>query len=268
MKTSPPGRPTGSVLGPGPLLGAGLGGFVDGSVSRVVEAVTDAVAAARHARALHPRGRTFRATVSTLGGGGYGVDLLDRAGHYQALVRLSRGAGLPEPWPDVLGIAVRVRDGGGPGVDLDLLTSTAVARAPLARHVPMLRRRLAVTYTTLAGYDTRHGRRYLAVLPDPAARDLGAELDTLTILAVGGRVRFLLAIAAPFGGWRVFGRVVLGEPVTSSVDQASAFDPVVRAAPGLRTDGLLWRLRAAAYRGSRRGRGRPAVPDDQAAGCR
>lgn len=231
-------------------------------VSKAVEAVADAVAAARHARALHPRGRTFEATVRTCGGGGYGVDLLDRAGRYHALVRLSRGAGLPEPWPDVLGIGLRVRDGGGPGADLDLLFSTAAGRVPLARHVPMPRRDLAVPYTTLAGYGTRRGRRYLAVLPDPAADDLGAELDTLTILAVGGRVRFLLAIAAPLSGWRVFGRIALGGPVGSDVDRALAFDPLRRAAPVLRTDGPVWRLRAAAYRGSRRGRGRPATPDD------
>jgi hypothetical protein len=42
------------------------------------------------------------------------------------LVRLSRGVGLPSGWPDVLGVAVRVQDGGGVGIDLDLLVSTTV----------------------------------------------------------------------------------------------------------------------------------------------
>ncbi|GLI00964.1 phosphodiesterase [Phytohabitans aurantiacus] len=216
--------------------------------------VAGAVAAARHARALHPRGRTFEATVRTRGGGRYGVELLDRAAQYPALVRLSRGAGLPGTWPDVLGVAVRVRGGGGPGADLDVLTSTTAGGAPLARHVPLPRRRLASTYTTIAGYGTRHGRRYLAVLPDPAADDLGTDLDALTAAAARGRVSFLFAVAAPAGRWRVFGRIVVGPPVAPEVDRVLAFDPVRHGAPGLRTDGLLWRLRAAAYRGSRDGR--------------
>jgi len=214
-----------------------------------------AVAAARGAAAVHPRGRAFHATVHTRGGGRYGVALLDRPGDHRALVRFSRGAGLPPGWPDVLGVALRVRDGGGPGVDVDLLASTTAGRAPLARHLPAPRRRLATTYTTVAGYRTRRGRRYLAVLPDPAAGDPGTDLDTLAALARRGRAAFLLAIAAPLGRWHVFGRLRVGEPVAAEREPALAFDPIVRAAAGLRPEGPLWRLRAAAYRGSRHSRG-------------
>jgi hypothetical protein len=203
------------------------------------------VAAARRARALHPRGRTYHATVMTCGGGGYGVDLLDHGAVYPALARLSRGAGLPGGWPDVLGVAVRVWDAGGPGADLDLLASTVAGTAPVARHVPWPRRRARSPYTTIAGYGTRLGRRYFAVLPDPDAPPLADP---------GVPARFRLAVASASGNWWVFGRLALTRPAPDGLDAAVAFDPVVRTVQGLRPQGWLWRLRAAAYEGSRRGR--------------
>jgi hypothetical protein len=224
------------------------------TVSRAVEGLAARLAAARQARALHPRGRTFCGRVQIFGGD-HGVDLLDRAGQYRALVRLSRGIGLPAGWPDVLGVAVRIHDAAGPGADVDVLVSTVLARAPLARHVPAPRRRLAATYTTVAGYRTGRGRRYLAVVPDPAAADLGVDLDALAAAAGRGRAGFLLACASAVGRWRVFGRVDLDASVPPELDRALAFDPMLRGAAGLRAEGWLWRVRAAAYRGSRGGRG-------------
>jgi hypothetical protein len=230
-----------------------------------VEPAFRALAAARRARAVHPRGRTYPATVHTLGGGRYGVDLLDRADRWPALIRFSRGAGLPDRWPDVLGVALRIPDGGGPGADLDILLSTTLGVAPAARHVPAPGRRLAGPYTTVAGYRTRRGRRHLALLPDPTGADLGTRLDELGAAAGGGRVSLLLAIAARHTGWRVFGGVLVDtrHPIDGEADAGLAFDPVLHAAPGLCPDGLLQRIRAAAYLGSRRGRGtRPTFPGD------
>ena len=197
---------------------------------------------------MHPSGRTFHATVSALGGESYGVPFFDVAGEYAALVRQSRGAGLPALLPDVLGAAVQVRDGGGPGVDLDLLVSTSVGRAPLLRHLPAPRWRITSPYTSMAGYGTRHGRRYFALLPDRRGVRIGADLDAVL---VDGRARFLLAIAYRFGGWRVIGHLVLGSPVPAAIDDRLAFDPFASGIEGLRTRGLLWRARKSAYLGSR-----------------
>jgi hypothetical protein len=169
----------------------------------LVSRMAQRVAAARRARALHPRGRTYHATVMTCGGGGYGVDLLDHGAVYPALARLSRGAGLPGGWPDVLGVAVRVWDAGGPGADLDLLASTVAGTAPVARHVPWPRRRARSPYTTIAGYGTRLGRRYFAVLPDPDAPPLADP-------GVPARFRLAVASASRIGGssgdWPSLGR--------------------------------------------------------------
>jgi hypothetical protein len=218
------------------------------------EALARAVAAARRARALHPRGRTFRATVRTFGGGACGLEPFEDARDFPALARLSRGAGLPDRWPDVLGIALRVHGWAPGGGDFDLLASTTVGDAPLARHIPLPKRRIGTTYTTVVGYRARQGRRYLAVLPDPGSADLGTDLDTLSTAAAAGRASLLLAVATPVSKWHVFGRVLLGEALPTHVDERLAFDPVVHDAPWLLADGPVWRLRAVTYRGSRRGR--------------
>ncbi|WP_203718985.1 phosphodiesterase [Asanoa siamensis] len=174
-------------------------------------------------------GRTFEATLTCTGTAGSGFALFDRPGTHPALVRLSRGAGLPRGWPDVLGVAVRVPD-------LDLLVSTSLGRAPLARQIPFLRRAVPTTYTSIASYRTRDGRRLLGVLPASAP------------------ARFLVATATRLGPWRVAGRIDLGEPLPAEADARLAFDPLMTSVPGVVADGLLWRWRATAYRQSRAGR--------------
>ncbi|HEX5741776.1 MAG TPA: phosphodiesterase [Pilimelia sp.] len=215
---------------------------------RVVEGAAHGAARVRRARAVHARGRTFHATVRGAGPG-RGIPPLDTAQPRRALVRFSRGAGLPDGWPDVLGLAVRVFDAGGCGVDVDLLFSTA-STGPVGRHVPLPAWDLAGPYTTIAGYDTAHGRRQLAVRADPEGTPPGRRLSGLRPGAV-----FQFATAAPLGRWRAAGRLVVGAPVPADVDAALAFDPTLHDLPDLRAAGYLQRLRRAAYRGSRRSRG-------------
>jgi len=222
-------------------------------VSIRIASLFRALARVRHGRAVHKVGRTFEATLTCYGGAGSGIALFDRPGVHPALVRLSRGVGLPNGWPDVLGVAMRVPGGGGGGADLDLLVSTALGRAPLARHVPFPRRALTSTYTSIAGYRTRRGRRYLAVLPDRSAASFH-NLDAVVVGAREGRVRFLVGTASRAGRWHLAGRIDLGEPLPAGSDVHLFFDPLMTSVRGVAADGLLWRLRAATYRESRRGR--------------
>src|SRR4029450_7999147 len=57
-----------------------------------------------------------------------GVPLFQAGATHQALLRFSRGAGLPEPLPDALGVAIKLPDAHGPGVDQDLLLTSSTAR--------------------------------------------------------------------------------------------------------------------------------------------
>ena len=65
----------------------------------------------RDAKALHPKGTVHEATVVVHGGP-------LPVGEHRAIVRLSRGLGLPDALPDVVGLAIRLVD-----LDQDLLLS-------------------------------------------------------------------------------------------------------------------------------------------------
>src|SRR5829696_1890569 len=90
---------------------------------RAVAVPLGAVARRRSGRPMHPRGAVFDAVLDRTGSEPpWGVPWLDATARDAVVVRLSRGAGLPEPLPDLLGLAVRIPGDGGP-VDL-LLTTT------------------------------------------------------------------------------------------------------------------------------------------------
>ncbi|HYN96970.1 MAG TPA: phosphodiesterase, partial [Pilimelia sp.] len=123
-------------------------------------------------RPLHPAGRTFTAEVEVWGGGErhWGAGLLDIAGRHEATVRVSKGAGTPDGWPDVLGLAIRVAGAGATG-PFDLLLSST-GRAPGLRHLPTPRRDFTATYGSILPYHGRRGRVWLAALPAPGVTAL------------------------------------------------------------------------------------------------
>src|SRR4051794_12115042 len=103
--------------------------LVDATAGAAAAALFGATSALRRARTFHPDGAAFESTfvvdeppdrrpTPT------GSTLFDQAGECPALVRLSRGAGLPEPLPDIFGLAVRVIDAYGPNAHQDLLVNT------------------------------------------------------------------------------------------------------------------------------------------------
>lgn len=112
-------------------------------------------AAIRRSRLLHPAGAAFEATFTVTPTTSYGVPLLDEPRTYRAVARLSKATSTPRDWPDVLGLAWRVEDAGGPGAPLDIALSTT-GRAVLLRHVLMPRRDFArATFTSLPPYRDR-----------------------------------------------------------------------------------------------------------------
>jgi hypothetical protein len=163
--------------------------------------------AVRGARVFHPRGGARTATVTADGGGSWGARLLDEAGRHDAVVRISRGAGLPEPLPDVVGLAIRL-DGLGRGGPLDLLVNTA-GGPPVLRHV-FLPAPLGRTFSSVLPYRTGSGRTVLL-----GAREDGDGYDLL---------------AAPLtGGWARWGRLTLGDPLPAAVSQELRFRPTLGA---------------------------------------
>lgn len=173
--------------------------------------------ALRGARVFHPHGRTYACRVEVDGGGTWGAALLDDAGSTQGLVRLSRGAGLPRPLPDVEGLALRLPGRGVGGAPLDLLVNTAWRYVFVPRVV-------APTWSCVLPYRTGTGRVVL----------VGARPT---------REGFDLLAAAPLGGWERWGRLVLGAPLDG---EDLAFAPTV-GAPDLQPVPLFRALRERAY---------------------
>lgn len=188
---------------------------------------------------LHARGRLYDATLVVDGlHPPAGVPLLDDPGEHAALVRLSRATGLPEGWPDIEGVAVRVP--GRAGGDL-LFASTGTG--PVGRWVLTPHRGPGHAVTSLLPFRTAWGATWLALVP-----------------AAEGRWQLL---AAGLGrAWSPCGEVVLGARVGSG-DEQPRFEPVGSAPPGLQVPATLARLRVPAYRWARAGHGgRAAAPVD------
>ncbi|MDZ5445708.1 phosphodiesterase [Micromonospora sp. 4G57] len=222
------------------------------------ERAAAALARRRHARLLHPTGRTFSAEAMIWGTSGpqTGVPLLDLPGRYPATVRLSKGVPTPSGWPDVLGLGVRLHRDPEPPVDLVVSSSGA---APVLRNLPLPRRRFTGTYSSIMSFRAGRRRLFLAALADPDSPDLGRSLADVS--AAAARVdapRLVLAVASAVGPWRPFGQVCLVDQRGAREDAALAFDPIGNVPPGLRVVGPIARLRDRTYRGSRLARGASA----------
>jgi hypothetical protein len=196
------------------------------TLPRTAFATTLGVATAlRGARVFHPYGTTRQATVTVAGGGEWGAELLDRAAVHTGLVRLSRGAGLPQPLPDVDGLALRLPGLGVGGEPLDLLINSAW-RYVFAPSV------LAPTWSCVLPYRTGSGRQVL----------LGARPD---------RTGFSLLAAPLLGPWTTWGRLELGAALDG---EDLCFVPTI-GAPDLQPASLFRSLRAWSYEASQAGRG-------------
>lgn len=194
------------------------------------------IARGRGGRPLHPRGAVLPGTLARTGAA-EGIPWLDTPASDDVQVRLSRGAGLPAPLPDLLGVAVRVPGAAGP-VDL-LLSSTGPG--PLAGRVLFPARDASVAYGSLMGYRCAAGTVRLALLPRPGGlRSAGADL----------------AVAVGWGPWRPVGWLALGAP-DRPLDPGVRFDAVRHPPPGLVPDGPMARFREPAYAAARHSTGRP-----------
>lgn len=200
----------------------------------------------RGARAFHPRGRAFAAEV-----------VLDRAtappgfprGRYRGIVRFSRGAGLPDAVPDILGIGVRIVDAGGPHVHQDLLMASTGWSVVGRRLLRPSRSFTSGVLSTILPYDVG-GRRVL--IGARVAGDRPLALADVDVLAAARRPVELLW-STPGGLWRVLGEVRPDVPLDDEAGRRLDLDPF-RTVPGVEPVGLLNALRRPAYGASRAGR--------------
>lgn len=186
---------------------------------------------------LHPRGDVLTGSLTRTGGGERsGVDWIDSTGTDDVLVRVSRAVGLPQPLPDIHGLAVRVPvDGRHADV---LLASTGVGRA--TRFVLVPSRDIGKRpLTSLLPYRSPDGPLFLGCRPTGEVAE-----------GTGTPNAFTLLWSRRFGDWMEFARLELAETV--GPDPVISFDPVANPLPGLPAYGWVQRVRAPAYRAARR----------------
>lgn len=178
---------------------------------------------------LHPRGTHVRGTLTRFGADDSGVPWLDTAGVDEVVVRLSRAVGLPRPWPDIRGIAIRLRLDDG---DADLLFATT-GWGPLTRFaLTPAWRPDTQPYTTLLPYRTPKGPVVLGLQPE-------------------GPGSYRLERAYGTGRWTAVGHLQLDEPYAGP---ALSFDPILAPVPGLPPYDWVAALREPSYRAAQQGR--------------
>lgn len=223
------------------------------AAGEVVGTALAALARLRRGKPMHPRGAVFHAVLERHGSGAdggraWGVPWLDATASDPAVVRLSRGAGLPGPLPDLLGLAIRLSSGTAAPIDV-LLSSTG--RGPLTRLLPALRRDTAAVYSSIMGYRSDAGTLRIAALPE--ADGVPSEPGPLAESVARDGLSFTLAAAHGRGPWVTFGRLLLGAPA-EPLDPDLRFDAVRNPPPGLVPDGPMARFRAPVYARARAGR--------------
>jgi hypothetical protein len=207
----------------------------------LVAAPLGALARWRRGKPMHPRGAVFEAVLERHGAmPPTGVPWLDAVTTDPVVVRMSRGAGLPAPLPDLLGLAIRLP---GEPEPVDLLLSTT-GRGRLTRLLPVPRRDAAAVYSSIMAYRTDAGPVRIAALPeqDGVPSDPGPLAGTVRRAGL----TFSLVVARGPAAWQSFARLTLVGPA-EPLDPDVRFDAVVHPPPGLVADGPMARFRAPAY---------------------
>lgn len=225
--------------------------LVTAPAGRVLAAVIGAIGVVRGPRPIHTTGLLLTGTLTPLprGRATSGIAWIDdrSAEPTGVTARLSRGAGLPAPLPDVIGLAVRLDGGRG-----DLLLSSTGIGVP-GRFVLRPRWTPArAVLSTLMPYRGSDGPVLIAARSTtPAALPAGMEGVRAALADTPWRLDLLFA--TPTGLWHRFGALELA-PAPGPIDAAEPrFDPVLNPPAGAGTYGRTRALREPAYSVGRRG---------------
>jgi hypothetical protein len=200
-----------------------------------------ALSAVRGRRIFHPVGVAYegRVRVPQIGPD---VQILP-VGEHDAVVRFSRGAGLPAALPDLLGVAVKLPRLGVAGGDQDLLLTSS-------GDAPGLRRLLVPR----GGFV---GRRFSSILAYRFEGDIlvvgafveGADtrLDEPERAPISPIATVHLEVATQFGDWVRVASIEVGKRLPQEDADALRFDPW-QTSEDLQPAGILNAARGPAYR--------------------
>ena len=203
----------------------------------------------RGRRVLHPVGVVFDADLSVLRPTHLLLKdtILGEPGDHPAIVRLSRGLGIPVSVADVHGLAIRIPDAGGPGQPQDLLLVTV--RTVRSGGAGICRTK---SYGPIFSSVLTFGAPQGAIVMHATARQ--PMPDDATIEAGGGsHLAFDLTAGRPGADFAVVARLTLRSSRSVEADRTLCFS-VANDCGGLHPVGALNTAREIAYRSSQFGR--------------
>lgn len=223
---------------------------VEATLGAAVAALTGAASAVRRKRVFHPDGVAYQATFQATGAH-HGAELLDRAGVHEAIVRVSRGAGLPEALPDFLGLAIRIPHAHGRGAHQDLLLVSSGTRPGLRHALVPVRTLRHERYSTLVPYKV--GGRTVLFGARRLADDAPDDAQVSDLRSGATPPRFALELAELRGPWHPIGVLELGSRLSERESAALRFDPS-HSGGGIVPVGVVQAVRRLAYRSSQAAR--------------
>ena len=214
-----------------------------------------ALSAGRGARIFHPSGLACAGEVVALPSDLGGVRILEPGFRHAAVVRFSRGLGLPRPLPDVLGLALRLPDVYGAGKHQDFLLASCGPQ-PLGSALPLPAASFfGRTFSSLLPYDLGGATRLVGARAE--ARSAPAEgIEPLAELRASlalGPLRFVIAHGGLVAPWRPLALVTVERELPQQTSRELRFNPW-NTGGGAQPAWWINRLRAPAYAGSQRGR--------------
>lgn len=214
-------------------------------------AVFRAIKVVRPQRPIHPKGIQLVGTLERDSGvrAPSGIPWLDTAGSNVVDARLSRSIGLPDAFPDIIGLAVRF-------TEQDKLSDMLLATTGptgLGRFILRLRRdAAAAVFSSMMPYKSDDGPVLIAARTIRSPDRLPVEPSAFRSLLGSGSWILELHHASPLGPWTRFGTLTLSPADSLGQDTAERYDPVLNPLPTAGTYGWTRRLREPSYALARR----------------
>lgn len=208
------------------------------------------LSALRRKRVFHPDGDAYRGTLTFLPDDMVDPLLRFAAGSTsEALIRFSRGAGLPEGMPDVLGIAVKLPGLAGDGRDQDFLMVTS-SEGPVMQNLLLPAKGFfRHHYSTVLPYRAPEGSEQILFGAKPDPDLVGRDDETFQDVAnaaAAAHLRFDFTTARIGERWKKAGSLVITTKVEREEADALRFNPW-NAHPSLVPAGPLNTWRKSAY---------------------
>ncbi|HEX2238539.1 MAG TPA: hypothetical protein VHJ19_09430 [Gammaproteobacteria bacterium] len=187
------------------------------------------LSALRGKRVFHPDGVAYSATLAFLPEDQIDPLLRFAAGtSVDAVVRFSRGLGLPQKMPDFLGLAIKLRDLAGPGRDQDFLLVTSGNGPIMQRLLTPARGFFRHYYSTLLPYRPSLDGEQILFGAKPGVELQGWADETfgdIAAAAAAGRLKFDFLAARVGARWKIAGSLTVTSRIEQDAEESLRFNP-------------------------------------------